>query len=79
MYASGEVAMAGDIVEGSGGLADVLEVTPSGIGGEETATIHWRSSQEKIPGSGIWERPAPISVPTRSLRLVSRNSAKKGS
>ena len=71
MYASGEEAMVGDVVQGSGGRGQVLTVTQSGLGGQETATVQWTTPLEKVPG--ISERPAPVTVPTRSLTLVSRN------
>jgi hypothetical protein len=74
MYASGQPAMHGDVVQGSGGRGEVLGVTPAGLGGEETATVQWTSPREKVPGSGIFELLAPVTVPTRSLTLVSRKA-----
>ncbi len=70
MYASGETPVVGDVVQGSGGEGKVLKVTEHGLGGEETATVQWTTPNEKVPGSGIFARPAPVTVPTRSLTLV---------
>jgi len=72
MYASGETPMVGDVVQGNGRRGEVLEVTLAGLGGEETATVQWTTPQEKVPGSGIFQLPAPVTVPTRSLSLVRR-------
>lgn len=70
MYASGEIPMVGDVVEGSGGKGEVLEISLVGLGGEETATVQWTTPREKVPGSGIFQLPAPVTVPTRSLTRV---------
>jgi len=72
MYASKESAQVGDIVSGSGDSGEVLEVTPNGLGGEEMATVQWKSPRQKSPG--INAPLAPVSVPTRSLTLVRRKS-----
>lgn len=72
MYASGELPLVGDVVLGSGGRGQVLEVTQSGLGGQETATVRWTTPLEKVPG--IPAPLAPVTVPTRSLTLVSRNA-----
>lgn len=70
MYANGEQAIEGDIVTGHGGEGEVLDVTPNGLGGEETATVKWTTPREKVPG--ILAPLAPSTEPTRSLRLVRR-------
>ncbi len=72
MYASGETPMHGDVVRGNGGEGKVLALTPNGPGGEETATVQWATPHEKVPGSGIFAPLAPVTVPTRTLRLVRR-------
>jgi hypothetical protein len=72
MYTSGETPMIGDVVQGDEGEGKVLAVTPNGPGGEETATVQWAATREKVPGSGIFAPFAPVSVPTRALRLVRR-------
>jgi hypothetical protein len=74
MYTSGEPAMVGDVVEGSGGRGQVTKVTQSGLDGQENANVQWTTPREKVPGSGIWELPAEVTVPTLSLRLVSRKA-----
>jgi len=73
MYASGEIAMRGDVVEGSGGEGEVLEVTEHGSGGE-TATVQWTTPYERVPGSGIYAPLAPLPVLTRLLKLVRRKA-----
>lgn len=72
MYASGEQAMVGDVVLGSGGQGEVLEVTQSGLGGQETVTVRWTTPAEKVPG--ILAPLAPATVPTHSLKLVSHKA-----
>ena len=72
MYASGEQAMIGDIVEANRNLGEVSAVTQSGPGGQETATVQWTTPREKESGSGVFALLAPVLVPTHSLRLVSR-------
>jgi hypothetical protein len=60
--------MVGDVVYGNGDEGEVLQVTEKGLGGEETATVQWKTVREKVPG--IFELPAPIAVPTRALSMV---------
>jgi hypothetical protein len=73
MYAGGEAAMKDDTVKGSGGQGVVLEVTPNGVGGEETATVKWTTPRSKA--SGINAPLATSTVPTRTLTLVRRKTA----
>jgi len=72
MYGSGQEPMVGDIVWGRGGEGRVLEVTPIGLGGGETATVQWTTPQPKAPG--INAPCAPSTVGTQSLRLVRRGA-----
>jgi len=74
MYASRKMAMVGDVVQGSGGEGEVLEVTQHGSGGE-TATVQWTTPYEKVAGSGIYAPLSPVPVLTRLLKLVRRKTA----
>jgi hypothetical protein len=73
MYASGEEANIGDVVQGEDS-GEVQAVTPQSHGGQEFVLVQWKTPREHPPGSGIFALPAPIQVQTRLLRLVSRNS-----
>jgi hypothetical protein len=74
MYVNGEPAKVGDIVQGSGGDGEVLQVIPNGVvsGGVEDALVQWFAVYEVSPG--YKSRKAPVQVATQSLTFVRRKS-----
>jgi hypothetical protein len=70
MYASEEEAVEGDVVRGSGGEGEVLEVIRDGVGGQENVLLQWFTIYERTPGYSA--RKAPVQVPTQTLTLVRR-------
>lgn len=74
MYPNGERVEIGDIVRGSGGEGEVLEVVERGAasGGVEDTLVQWFAEYEVSPG--YKSRKAPVQVPTQSLALVKRKS-----
>ncbi len=73
MYASGEKPEVGDIVRGSGGEGEVLELVPAGIGGQENALVQWSTVYEVTPGYRA--RKVPVQELTRALTLVRRKTS----
>lgn len=72
MYDTGEDVRIGDVVRRGSEEGTVLEVVPSGIGGQENAKIQWSRVIEISPG--IWGYLAPVQDLTRGLTLVRRKA-----